>query len=94
VPTCANRASVSSATTLIHVRHLNRPGVLVGIFDVLGQASINVEEMENVICEGGQAAIARIHLNELPTERTMRQIREAPHVLGVHVQSIRRGTHD
>lgn len=94
VPSCANRASVSSATTLIHVRHLNRPGVLVGIFDVLGQASINVEEMENVICEGGQAAIARIHLNELPTERTMRQIREAPHVLGVHVQSIRRGTHD
>lgn len=94
VSSCINRSSVSSATTLIHVRHLNRPGVLVGIFDVLGQASINVEEMENVICEGNQAAIARIHLNELPTERTMRQIREAPHVLGVHVQSIRRGTND
>jgi hypothetical protein len=47
--------------------------------------------MENVICEGGHAAIARIHLNELPTERTIQQIRQAPHVLGVHVQSIRRG---
>lgn len=94
VHSCVNRSSVSSATTLIHVRHLNRPGVLVGIFDVLGQASINVEEMENVICEGNQAAIARIHLNELPTERTMRQIREAPHVLGVHVQSIRRDARD
>jgi D-3-phosphoglycerate dehydrogenase len=94
VASCMNRASVSSAKTLIHVRHLNRPGVLVGIFDVLGQASINVEEMENVICEGNHAAIARIHLNELPTERTMRQIREAPHVLGVHVQSIRRDAHD
>jgi D-3-phosphoglycerate dehydrogenase len=65
--------------------------VLVGIFDVVGQAGINVEEMENVICEGGHAAIARIHLNELPTERTIQQIRQAPHVLGVHVQSMRRG---
>jgi D-3-phosphoglycerate dehydrogenase len=91
VAACVNRSSISTATTLIHVRHLNRPGVLVGIFDVVGQAGINVEEMENVICEGGHAAIARIHLNELPTERTIQQIRQAPHVLGVHVQSIRRG---
>jgi D-3-phosphoglycerate dehydrogenase len=91
VAACVNRSSISTATTLVHVRHLNRPGVLVGIFDVVGQAGINVEEMENVICEGGHAAIARIHLNELPTERTIQQIRQAPHVLGVHVQSIRRG---
>jgi len=94
VTACMNRSSASSATTLIHVRHLNRPGVLVGVFDVLGQAGINVEEMENVICEGNRAAIARIHLNELPTERTIQQIREAPNVLGVHVQSVRRGTQD
>ncbi len=85
---CVNRATESSAVTLIHVRHLNRPGVLAGIFDVIGKAGINVEEMENVICAGGDAGIARIHLNETPTERHISAIQNAPNVLGVTVQAI------
>jgi len=87
---CVNRTTQSSAVTLIHVRHLNRPGVLAGIFEVIGTAGINVEEMENVICEGGNAGIARIHLNETPTEGHIASIRQAPHVLGVTVQAIHR----
>ncbi len=89
---CVNRTTQSSAVTLIHVRHLNRPGALAGIFDVIGKAGINVEEMENVICAGGDAAIARIHLNQTPTERNISMIRGAPHVLGVSVQAIQRAT--
>lgn len=86
---CVNRTTLSSATTLIHVRLLNRPGVLAGIFEVLGRANINVEEMENVICAGGDAAIARIHVNTTPTQGQIEAIRRAPHVLGVTVQAIR-----
>ena len=87
---CVNRTNESSAVTLIHVRHLNRPGVLAGIFEVIGRAGINVEEMENVICAGGDAGIARIHLNETPTEGHITAIQQAPHVLGVSVQAIHR----
>ena len=72
------------------MRHLNRPGVLAGIFEVIGKAGINVEEMENVICAGGDAGIARIHLNETPTEGHITAIQQAPHVLGVSVQAIHR----
>ncbi len=89
---CVNRVGQSSAVTLIHIRHLNRPGVFAHIFDVLGKAGINVEEMENVICAGGEAAIARIHLNSPPTERDLASIRQTPHVFGVTVQAIRRSS--
>lgn len=89
---CVNRTTESSAVTLIHVRHLNRPGVLAGIFTVLGEAGINVDEMENVICAGGDAGIARIHLSEMLTEGHIAAIQQAPHVLGVTVQAIHRPT--
>ncbi|MSQ91220.1 MAG: hydroxyacid dehydrogenase [Phycisphaerales bacterium] len=87
---CVNRTLDSGAVTLIHVRHLNRPGVLATIFEVIGKAGINVEEMENVICAGGDAAIARIHLNAPPTEGALATIRQAAHVLGVTVQAVNR----
>lgn len=89
---CINRTIESSAVTLLHVRHLNRPGALAGIFEVLGNAGINVEEMENVICAGGGAAIARIHINQTPTERDVALIRSANHVLGVTVQAVHRSS--
>jgi len=85
---CVNRATGTNAVTLIHVRHLNVPGALAGVFDVLGRAGINVEEMENVICAGGEAGIARIHVSATPTEGQVVAIRGRPHVLGVTVQAI------
>jgi D-3-phosphoglycerate dehydrogenase len=61
---CVNRASRTSAAMQLAVRHLNRPGVLSHVFELIGQSGINVEEMENVIFDGGQAASARIQLSE------------------------------
>ena len=46
--------------------------------------------MENVICAGGDAGIARIHVNATPTEGQVAAIRGAEHVLGVTVQAIHR----
>ncbi|NBX25727.1 MAG: hydroxyacid dehydrogenase, partial [Planctomycetes bacterium] len=37
-PNCVNRARQTPATTLLSVRHLNRPGVLAHVFYTLGQA--------------------------------------------------------
>jgi D-3-phosphoglycerate dehydrogenase len=87
-PNCVNRARSTPATTLLTVRHLNRPGVLAHIFYTLGQAGINAEEMENIIYEGGEAALARIHLNQAPTDEQMSVIRRNPNVLGASNASI------
>jgi D-3-phosphoglycerate dehydrogenase len=85
---CVNRASSSPATCLLTVRHRNRPGVLARVFDVLSDASINVEEMENTIFEGGKAAIARIQVTGTPSAADLARISSLEHVLHVALVSL------
>ncbi len=88
VPNCVNRAASTTATSLLTVRHLNKPGVLAHVFYTLGQANINVEEMENIIYEGAEAACARIQLDDLPDESEINAIRSNDNVLSVSITSI------
>jgi D-3-phosphoglycerate dehydrogenase len=60
---------------MLTVRHRNRPGVLAHVFQVLSEARINVEEMENILYEGGQAACARVQLSQPPTSEHLNTIR-------------------
>jgi len=90
VPNCVNRAASTPATTLLTVRHLNRPGVLAHVFYTLGQAKINVEEMENIIYEGAEAALARIQLDAVPTPQQLEHITRHEHVLAANLSQISR----
>ncbi len=87
---CVNRAQTSPATTLLTVRHLNRPGVLTHVFDIIGNAKINVEEMENVIYDGAHAACARIHLDGPLNDRQVGLVQENPNVLSVSQSPVRK----
>jgi D-3-phosphoglycerate dehydrogenase / 2-oxoglutarate reductase len=64
VPNVVNLASRSPATHLLVVRHRDRVGVLAHVLDLLKEAHVNVQEMENVIFDGAEAAIARILLDK------------------------------
>lgn len=69
VPNVLNLCKRSPARTLLVVRHLDRVGVLAHVLNVLRGAGVNVQEMENIVFEGAEAAIARIHLDrELPPD--------------------------
>lgn len=83
VPNCVNRAASTPATMLLTVRHLNRPGVLAHVFYILGQAGINVEEMENIIYEGAEAACARIQLDDAPGADIISSVSSNENVLSV-----------
>ncbi len=87
-PNCVNRARPTPSGVLLWVRHLNRPGVLAHIFYTLGQAGINVEEMENVIYEGAEAAMARMHLDQSPSDVHLQAIRQNPSVLGAGISNV------
>ena len=87
VPNCVNRASAGRSAALLTVRHMNKPGVLAKVFDILGQAALNVEEMENLIYEGGESACARIQLGKAPSIGEVKAIEEEATVLGVSVAS-------
>ena len=67
VPNVVNLAQQSPATHMLVVRHRDRPGVLAHVFEQLHDAGINVQETENIVFEGAEAAVARINLDHGPT---------------------------
>jgi D-3-phosphoglycerate dehydrogenase len=85
-----NRAVATPATTLLAVRHVNRPGVLAHVFETLGQAGINVEEMENIVYAGGEAGLARIQLDRTPNEEQLSAIRTNANILSATLSTITR----
>jgi D-3-phosphoglycerate dehydrogenase len=66
VPNVVNLARRTPSTHTLVVRHRDRPGVLASVLDRIRAESINVQEMENIIFEGSEAAVARINLESAP----------------------------
>jgi len=67
VPNVVNLAKRTPATHMLIVRHRDRPGVLAHVFDNLRRDNLNVQETENIVFEGAQAAVARINLDGAPS---------------------------
>jgi D-3-phosphoglycerate dehydrogenase len=75
VPNVVNLAEKTPATHRLIVRHRDRPGVLAHVFDVLKTGRVNVQETENVVFAGAEAAVARISVDALPPDALIAQIR-------------------
>jgi D-3-phosphoglycerate dehydrogenase len=67
VPNVVNLATRTPATHMLVVRHRDRPGVLAHVFTHLRRDNLNVQETENVVFEGAEAAVARINLDGQPS---------------------------
>jgi D-3-phosphoglycerate dehydrogenase / 2-oxoglutarate reductase len=85
VPNCVNLARRTPARAQLNVRHLDREGVLAGVFSAIREAGINVEEVENVIFEGALAACARIRLERHPGAALVQAVERQQHVIGAQV---------
>ncbi|MCE1189102.1 MAG: phosphoglycerate dehydrogenase [Ignavibacteria bacterium] len=78
-----NRAKDLQQGYQLVVKHYDRPGVLASVLNVISEAHINVEEIENVIFDGGIAASCTMKLqSEVPAERLI-MIKDNPNVLSV-----------
>ena len=86
MPNCINIAEGSGAAT-VTVRHLNRPGVLAAICEVLSRGELNVEDMENIIFTGGAAASARLRVSAVPGDELIAEIAARPNVLSIDVSA-------
>ena len=82
-----NRAKVTDAKYQLVVKHYDKPGVLASVLDVIRQGNINIEEIENIIFEGGIAACCTMKLKLPATAEMLKQISENPDVISVsHVE--------
>lgn len=89
VPNVVNLARKTAATHMLVVRHRDRPGVLAHVFDALRAAHLNVQETENIIFDGAEAAVARINLGGEPPAATREAIRTGhPDVLDVQLVTL------
>ena len=90
VPNVVNLSVRTPATHLLIVRHRDRPGVLASVLGAIRTANINVQEMENIIFEGSEAAVARINLEAAPPPETLERLRaENPDILELSLLEIR-----
>ncbi len=88
VPNVVNLAERTPATHMIVVRHRDRVGVLAHVLNALRTAGINVQEMENIVFDGAEAAIARIHLDAAPSDDLLAIICDNEHVLATEVLNL------
>jgi D-3-phosphoglycerate dehydrogenase len=84
-----NLAKQTPATHLLVVRHRDRPGVLAHVFEHLRGGNLNVQETENIIFEGAEAAIARINLDAEPPPALLKAIESGnADILNLHLVKI------
>jgi D-3-phosphoglycerate dehydrogenase / 2-oxoglutarate reductase len=78
-----NRAKITDAKYQLVVKHYDRPGVLAGILEVIRDGNINIEEIENVIFEGGVAAACNMKLMSAATPDMIKKMKDNPQVISV-----------
>ncbi len=80
-PNVVNIRKKTSAVINLVVRHFNKVGVMAHVLDCLRGAQINVEEMENLIFEGGLAACGTLKLDQKPSADLVKKIADGEHVI-------------
>lgn len=81
VENVVNLVEQSPATHLLTVRHLDRVGVLAGVLAEVREAGWNVQEMENLVFAGAEAACARIRFDGVPNTAALDRVRAVEHVI-------------
>jgi len=82
-----NRAKITDAHYQLVVKHYDKPGVLAAVLDVIRSGNINIEEIENIIFEGGIAACCTMKLQAAATADMLKKISENANVISVsHVE--------
>ncbi|PJA96915.1 MAG: phosphoglycerate dehydrogenase [Ignavibacteriales bacterium CG_4_9_14_3_um_filter_34_10] len=76
-----NHAKVTDVKYQLIVKHFDKPGVLASILDVLKSGNINVEEVENVIFEGGMVACCTMKLQSSASAEMIEEIQRNPNVI-------------
>jgi D-3-phosphoglycerate dehydrogenase len=88
VPNVVNVSRGETATHLLVVRHRDKVGVLADVLGRLKEDGVSVQEMENIVLGGAQAAIAQIALDKMPGPDCLSQIRTHEDVLSTNLVPI------
>jgi D-3-phosphoglycerate dehydrogenase / 2-oxoglutarate reductase len=78
-----NKAKIADAHYQLVVKHFDKPGVLASIMSIIREKNINIEEIENIIFDGGVVACCTMKLKTPLTTEMLKQMNENANVLSV-----------
>ncbi|MCG6961318.1 MAG: 3-phosphoglycerate dehydrogenase [Ignavibacteriaceae bacterium] len=83
-----NRAKLTDARYQLVVKHYDKPGVLASVLDLIKDNNINIEEIENLIFDGGVVACCTMKLKNPVTAEMLKKMSENQNILSVsHVEA-------
>lgn len=85
ISNCVNLATQALGTASLSVRHLDRVGVLAAVLMELRTGGINVQQMQNQIFAGGQAAVATINVGSMPDAAMLDRLGRIENVISATV---------
>lgn len=78
-----NRSHPPKTHFQLAVKHYDKPGVLANIMEVIKNQDMNVEQVENIIFDGGLVALCTMKLNNPLSSDTLTEIKNCPEVMTV-----------
>jgi D-3-phosphoglycerate dehydrogenase len=78
-----NKSKITAAKYQLVVKHYDKPGVLASILDIIRKKGINIEEIENVIFDGGLAACCTMKLKSEVTSEMLSEMRATHDILNI-----------
>ncbi|MGM0576046.1 MAG: NAD(P)-dependent oxidoreductase [Myxococcota bacterium] len=88
VPNSVNLCERTPATHQVAVRHADQVGVLAGVLAEISRHGLNVEELQNIVFDGAEAACCYIQLAAEPPAALLDALQSQEHVHGVSSQRI------
>ena len=85
---CVNLAPRGLGSATLTVRHLDKVGVLASVLELLREAGLNVEHMQNRIFAGGEAAVATIDVAGTVPADLIAGLDAIPEVLGSSLNTL------
>lgn len=83
VVNCVNLETRTLGACTLVVRHRDEVGALSAVFDVLEEHDLNVEQMDNRVFAGAEAAVATMHVAGEPSPPVLDRLRSLPPVIAV-----------
>jgi D-3-phosphoglycerate dehydrogenase len=69
-----NKMQKTPAKFQVVVRHYDRPGVLAAVLPIIKEADVNMEEIQNLVFDGAEAACCTIQLDSQLDEESLSKI--------------------
>ena len=85
-PNVVNIRTKTAAVINLVVRHYNKVGVIASVLVLLREAGVNIEEMENLVFEGGTAACCTLKLDQKPSDDVLAKIVAGENILSASLK--------